>query len=414
MHRSRSLAALVIGTGLGLLACRALVGLESPDIESRSPPSAEASMDAGSDAMEAGPDGACGASLPPRPIVGADGGGDVLDGGAAGLSIPRWFVIRELTVQTTKDDFPGEDLDCVATTCGLDKRLVPGSVGSCRPRRKDDAVVCDGPKGIDNGVLSALRPILGDVEKVELDIRTSAGLNGVLIYLGRYDGQLNAPAVSSALLSSPGILRNSRGCGTAGDAAPFSPCDDGSDEWAVRWGSALPATEGAFVEAPLNVKVDDTAYVSSGELIVPGLPLIAISVGGRVLNVQRPIMRAQFRTNGNGQVVLRGVLSGVVDPVRAAEVLRAVGIGVGAGTSEAVCLQPLYLKALQEAVCGGLDISVDRNAVDPVCDGISLAFQFEARPAKPYVLAPDAAVPVEPDVCADAGPSPATLEALCP
>jgi hypothetical protein len=399
-----------MGTGVALVACRALVGLESPEVESRPTPTPEASVDAGSDAGDEGGGPSCTPSLPQRPSGGGDaGGGDVLDGGPP---IPRWFVIRELTVQTTKEDFPGEDLDCVATSCGLDKKLTPGSRGSCRPRR-DNPVVCDGPGGVDNGVMSALRPILGDVERVELDIRTAAGLNGLLIYLGRYDGQKNAPAVSAALLSSPGILRNNGPC-DGGAGAPFTPCDDGNDEWAVRWGSALPATEGADVEAPLNVKVDSTAYVSSGELIVPGLPLIAISIGGRVLTVQRPIMRAQFRTNGNGQVVLRGVLSGVVDPVRAADVLRAVGIGVGTGTSEAVCLQPLYLKALQEAVCGGLDISLDRNAVDPVCDGISLAFQFEARPAKPYVLAPDAAVPVEPDVCADAGPSPATLEALCP
>jgi hypothetical protein len=162
-------------------------------------------------------------------------------------------------------------------------------------------------------------------------------------------------------------------------------------------------------EVPLK-NTDSTAYVVGGELIAPGLGFLGFASGGKVMSLQSPLLRTRIRVSPEGQFVLEGVLAGVVDPVNALSVLRTLRIG----TPSPLCQEQGLLEGFRIPLCKGLDSPLDRCSTDPACEGISVGFEFEATPAAPYVLAQDAGIPIEPDICADAAPLPRTLAELCP
>lgn len=403
MTRLRRTALGALGLPLFLVACRALVGLEGP--QGGRPDDAgiaDAQGDGGVDAADGAPRIECVPEVPPRP-----GAGD------AGSTGPQWFVMRTLSLRENDQDFPGANLDCESTQCDPDGRLISGRP-TCQARR-DAAPACDGVGGIDNGLLFAFK---GTFEAaVTLGVGSDRGVNGAVLYVGNYNGSDDDNEVSAAVTLSPGILRESSSCkaGDAGDAGDgprvFLPCWDGQDEWAVGVGTAI-RRDNDYADVPEPGLVVPTAYVTKGELVVTGFKDLSFPINGARLTLLRPILRATLTRDANGRITkLRGVGTGILDPVLGNQALRGTKFG-----DTVMCKNPALFDLFRAQLCSGLDFTADptRAFAGAPCDAMSVAFRFEAEPIKPYVLQADASVPMTADPCEGTSPPPATLSELCP
>ena len=407
MPRLRTLGAPVLLVASTLIACRALVGLEAPDVAERFDAGFDAGVDTGVDTgFDAGFDArppTCTPELPERP--GPDAGG----GDAAAAERSSWFVMRSLLLRSGSDDTPGMDLDCQNVTCD-DRGQVTSGRPTCKPL-DPSMPACDGPGGLENSLLRSFRSLL--LGSVELAVGTDQGRNGAVLLLANYSNQANDANLTAGVTLSPGVLTPPTTCdgGAASPVGTYVPCWDGEDKWALSKEVAVAAASGFADVLLLSDAVVDNAYVRDDELVVPSLKVLAFPIAGETLEMRQPILRAKLIRGGNGEILrLEGFGAGVVDPL---QMLRSLG-GVSLG-GQPVCTNESALTQIRQTLCKGLDLTLDPNDrfTDKRCDGISVAFRFVAFPARPVVQIIPPGAGQNPQLCPEGAGAYKDLGELC-
>lgn len=265
----------------------------------------------------------------------------------------------------------GYDLDR-ACTC-------PGKP-SCLPSG-DAKVVCDDPNGRDNsgGLLlasfSAFASELFDSAKINMKIQL--GQFNFLIRVKDYNGAKNDTQVAAALFVSNGMK------GIEDGGKPTVPKFDGNDEWTVDPGSLFGGTGPPFV--PLPDSVDTMAYVTNG-MLVAMINQARLQLSGNSVTVTLDLSGAVLTghlTPANGVFEMKdGVIAGRWPSRRLLVSLSVIKDTLNPGSY--LCGDSSTYANIKQLICNERDIvaALQNDNTNAYCDSLSVAFAFNAPPAK--------------------------------
>jgi hypothetical protein len=414
--KNRKLLAWFPAVVLFTAACRALIGLEEPQL------GPDAGVDAGTDA-DANFDPTCiGVPLPEPPAA-----------ANAAEEGTYFLAVNGLFLDGFKKDFldggllgqiPAANLDC-SNTCGPALDAGDGAVTEVRPACRNprapagNGISCDlpGTPGYENALFDAYGSfdLPGDG-----GITTTArlGESTIIIGLTGYNGLKDDSIVELKLASSTGLKRSGNACRgedagatDAGDAGVrparlFKPQEDGCDEWEV---SSNDFTTTSTVEQEGYARAflgGLRGYVRDNYIVVPntGTGVIPIIGKGFGLQYSRGFFVARLAwfkadgspcTPGEGPgVCLLGtdeaLTAGIVPFRSALEAFMAARPVSVDGILPRYCSLPetLYKNLLVDPLCRARDMTLDPNTwyKDAPCDALSAAIRFRARSAKPWIV----------------------------
>ena len=363
----RRLFGVLLLSAAALLSCQVILGLEEPV---GTQPPAEAS-DGGAVDLCAH------RNVPGKPAT-ADGVDRVPEG--------QWFVTQRYDIPYQDDAGlgPGLDLD-QSCTCNPDpaKRDALDGGPSCKPLIGLNADSCDKGGGVDDSFGSSVASFLASVPS--LDPRADGnediqlGLRSGMVWVGRWNGEMNDPSVSVALIGSSGLV-DRHGCqegelrvdapdgSTVGDQVYYPPLFDGCDRWSVQPADTIRSPSTGFPTPTAVVE----GYVSDG-ILVANLPRTPIALFGPNAYANDGHLVARIRTVPGVGYALDGFVAGRVTYENVVSAFATIPVKLG-GATLPLCAQPQFLSAFVGRVCSDLDImsvpSADNSGA--ACDAVSV------------------------------------------
>ncbi len=342
-------------TALATAACHLLIGVEDEVGEPR-PTVVDAAV------VEAGaPADPCAHAAPPvRPDAGD--GVDVSD---------IYVALSTLNVSRGGDGGVAYDLDGL---CTCDTRVGADAAASCIS--PSGAPLCDGPEGSDNAlsdIFETYRTLLG-TGGIGYEEGARKGYRAVLLRLSRYNGAVDDPDVSLAILDAKGLDSPSE-CdgGKTADAGVNDRGDPlpswlGCDSWKIP-GSSLISGEPKFVSS--------RAWVSGGRLVARFDDGILVSTSGESSNkplaLNQTILSARLVRSGATGLV-DTVEDGVIAARVGAEDLLSVIGSLPVGPTKRACEQSEF-ELGRRSLCGRRDMA-STKLPGAKCDSLSVALVF--------------------------------------
>jgi hypothetical protein len=300
------------------------------------------------------------ARWPPRPAADDPSSGDV----------EIITAVSELHFLAPDAGVIGYDLDGICTCEGT-----PPGPESCVPLQP--AQHCDGPNGIDNagGDLLAKFQQIGNVfSDMDITSAVTGGSGGLLFRLQNYNGKPNDTQVTFSVYSSNGTPIT-----TDGGMHP-KPDFDGGDTWTIDSDSLVGGAAPPYVPS----FADSSAYVTNGTIVSNvDFPL---SVGTRsvarvFIKLKGGVITARVVPRGNGFQLSDGVIAGRFTTKNFLTNLQAFKDPFN--STDHLCGDSGTYGIVKTQVCRSADVSSDllSDGKGAPCDGISVAFFFQAPPA---------------------------------
>ncbi len=357
---------------VALAACQLIVGVDDEAGVPR-----PVTTEAGS--VDAGPVDPCRKHVPP-PRSEVPAPDDKLD---------LVFAVRQFVAQPSQGTL-GYDLDGRCTGIDGSTTADPPCVGPSPSRDADG--------GVDNGIAKVLETfkVFSNTDDPVGQAATNNIAGGVftnLIGVFGYNGQKNDPSVQVQVVVSVGL--RSVGCDggtTDGGGERLKPQWDGCDTWNHTPDAIKDGANPVWLQVREGYVADDTLVVQIPE------SKIGIFIGE--FAVYDGAMTARIERDANGRVI--GLRNGVfAGRASASDMLRVVQFLNFNRT--VVCEDPIAFQAIKDALCKGRDIPIHRedDGKGQRCDGVSVAFGFEADPARVGIAepVPDASCPVRDTSC---------------
>jgi hypothetical protein len=284
-------------------------------------------------------------------------------------------------------------------TCGAEG---PGiKVGSsCRRQgmRIDAAAPCDTDQcGGDNG-LALLAGGLDELFLGGVEVATTTGLNGVIVYLADYNGLANDREVTAGLSLSGGIFAdlgcdgqprgrtpstftNSVGGPDGGLALAYPSTFDGCDRWSID-----PADATLEPDGTLKPKRSVRAYVRDNTLVVLGTDTTPFALGDRAVDVNSPVITARLDAVTTDAGTKASQISGATmfGRMTVGQLLPLAG-SFKFDKVTLACKQRALYEAVALQLCGAVDVArtASLDGQDAPCDSVSFGLATELEPVVP-------------------------------
>ena len=246
---------------------------------------------------------------------------------------------------------------------------------------------CDQAGGTDNAATPLFQNAIdlsqGTITLEEdLSGALNAGAPGVLLWVGKYNGEANDPDVSVGVLISPGVEAGGR------------PTFDAGEVWLASTSDTVPLNDNSgFVPKNFISTQTGTTYVKDNQLIAQGeitLPLLA----GLTVHLSQGYLVGQISKTPEGMFyVSSGTVTGRA-PL--AEVIRSIG-GIEKPTKSGKHLcdgddskNTIIFESIKQFVCAAPDIMQDPTLdnTGATCNGLLAGRSLHGRPRRPRDAGP--------------------------
>jgi hypothetical protein len=268
---------------------------------------------------------------------------------------------------------------------------------TCRRPTASGTAHCDTPGGRDNAagtLFGTFKTLPGDSDfQARVNDSIAAGKNTLLLRVTGYNGKADDPEVTLSVFASLGLF-----VGTTNNHA--TPQFIESEKWSLD--------SRQFTDLSSDIpKAFARGWVSGGKLVAMLDTTIDLS-DSLTITLKGGIVQADIDTTGTQPTITGGVIAGRW-PVT--DLLRVVGRLHTQDGGGRLCDNSTAASFVKTQVCGEVDIRADLTTpvTTEICDAVSAALGFEARPATlgdRRMGTPDDPCPNEvPDDCAkDSGP----------